>query len=103
MLRLPRVAYNMAAAACRLEDISDTPDPKTNERLHEAKQLLHIALEQQAESSVPWHRVATSRLFQPMPTVNRDYSDTHAPPTGGDSDDASGNNFDRLRTRGAKP
>jgi hypothetical protein len=42
--------YNMAAIACRLEDISDVPDPKTNE-WHEARQLLHITLEQQAKSS----------------------------------------------------
>jgi hypothetical protein len=38
-------AYNMAAAACRLEDISNTPDPKTNKRLHKMKRLLHVALE----------------------------------------------------------
>ena len=44
-LCFPHVAYNMVAAAYHLEDISDTPDPKTNERLHEAKWLLHIALE----------------------------------------------------------
>ena len=36
-MRFPRVAYNMAATAYRLEDISNTPDPKTNERLHEAR------------------------------------------------------------------
>jgi hypothetical protein len=36
----------MAATICRLEDISDMPDPKTNERLHEAKRLLHVALKQ---------------------------------------------------------
>jgi hypothetical protein len=36
----------MAVAACHLDDISDTPDPKTNKRLNEAKQLLHVALEQ---------------------------------------------------------
>jgi hypothetical protein len=35
----------MAAAAHRLEDISDTPDLKTNERLHEAKWLLGVTLE----------------------------------------------------------
>ena len=40
------MVYNMAAAACRLEDISDMPDPKTNERLNEAKRLLHVDLEQ---------------------------------------------------------
>jgi hypothetical protein len=33
-LRFPWAAYNMVAAACRLEDISNTPDPKTNEQLH---------------------------------------------------------------------
>jgi hypothetical protein len=40
----------MAAATCCLEDIFNTPDAKTNEQLNEAKQLLRIALEQQAES-----------------------------------------------------
>jgi hypothetical protein len=45
-LHFPRAAYNMAATICRLEDISDMPDPKTNERLHEAKRLLHVALKQ---------------------------------------------------------
>jgi hypothetical protein len=50
-LRFPKEAYNMAAAACRLKDISDMPDLKTNERLHEARWLVCIALEQQAESS----------------------------------------------------
>ena len=44
-MRFPRAAYNMAGAACQLEDISNMPDPKTNERLHEAKRLLHVALE----------------------------------------------------------
>jgi hypothetical protein len=37
--------------ACRLEDVSNTPDPKTNEWLHKARWLLRVALEQQAESS----------------------------------------------------
>ena len=50
-LCFPHAAYNMAAATCRVEDIFDTPDPKTNEWLNEAKRLLHVALEQQAESS----------------------------------------------------
>jgi hypothetical protein len=36
----------MATAACRLEDISDTPNLKTNERLNEVKRLLRITLEQ---------------------------------------------------------
>jgi hypothetical protein len=49
-LCFPGMAYNMAAAACRLEDISNTLDPKINERLNEAKQLLRVALEQQTES-----------------------------------------------------
>jgi hypothetical protein len=29
--------YNMVATACHLEDIFNMPDPKTNERLNEAK------------------------------------------------------------------
>ena len=37
MPRFPRAAYNMVAAACHLENISDTLDPKTNERLHKAR------------------------------------------------------------------
>jgi hypothetical protein len=45
-LRFPRAAYNMAVTTYRLEDISDMLDPKTNERLHEAKRLLRVALEQ---------------------------------------------------------
>ena len=36
-LCFPRAVYNMAATAYRLEDISDTPNPKTNEGLNEAK------------------------------------------------------------------
>jgi hypothetical protein len=44
MLRFPHVAYSMAAAACRLEDIFDMPDPMTNEWLHKARQLLCITL-----------------------------------------------------------
>ena len=44
--RFPQVAYNMAAASCRLGDIPNTPDPKTNERLNEVKQLLYVTLEQ---------------------------------------------------------
>jgi hypothetical protein len=51
MLHFPYVTYNKAAAACRLEDTSDTLDPKTNKRLHKARRLLRVALEQQAESS----------------------------------------------------
>jgi hypothetical protein len=40
------VAYNMTATTCRLEDIPDISDPNTNERLHEARRLLRVALEQ---------------------------------------------------------
>jgi hypothetical protein len=36
-LCFPRVVYNMAAAACRLEDISNTLDSRTNKRLNKAK------------------------------------------------------------------
>ena len=54
-MRFPRVAYNMAATAYRLEDISDMSDLKTNERLHEARCLLYITLEQQVKSSASWH------------------------------------------------
>ena len=50
-LFFPYVAYNMVAAACRLEDISNTLDIKTNERLNEAKRLFCVALEQHDESS----------------------------------------------------
>jgi hypothetical protein len=48
---LPHAAYNMAATACCLKDISDTLDPRTNNRLHKAKKILRVAIEQQAESS----------------------------------------------------
>lgn len=61
MLHFPRAAYNMAAAAYRLEDISDTLDLKTNERIHEAKWFLRIALEQQVKSSVSQCHAAASR------------------------------------------
>ena len=57
----PHAAYNMAATACHLEDISDTPDPKTNERLNEVKRLLRVALEQQAKSLASQHRATLSR------------------------------------------
>ena len=46
MLHFPRAAYNMVDVAYRLEDISDTQDLKTNERLHKAKQLRRVALDQ---------------------------------------------------------
>ena len=42
----PCASYIMAATACRLDDISDTPNPKTNEWLNEAKWLLRIAFMQ---------------------------------------------------------
>jgi hypothetical protein len=51
----------MAATTCWLEDIFDTLDPKTNEWLHKARQLLHTALEQQAESSTSLRRTMLSR------------------------------------------
>jgi hypothetical protein len=50
----------MAAAACRLEEISDTPEPKTNERLNKVKWLLRVALKQQAKSSASWCRTTLS-------------------------------------------
>jgi hypothetical protein len=50
-LCFPHVAYNMAAVACSLEDISDTPDSKMNEWLNKAKWLLHVTHEQQVKSS----------------------------------------------------
>ena len=50
----------MAVTTYRLEDISDTPDPKTNEWQNEAKQLLRVALEQHAESLASWHRTVLS-------------------------------------------
>jgi hypothetical protein len=93
----------MAAAVCWLEDISDTPDSKTNERLHEARRLLHIALEQQAESFASWHRAGLSKPSQPMTTTNGDRSDAHAPPVVGSNGDSSGSSYDCPQTRGAKP
>ena len=39
------MTYNMATTACWLEDVSDTPDPKSNEHLHETKWLPRVALE----------------------------------------------------------
>ena len=60
-LCFPHAAYNMAATTCRLEYISDTLNPKTNERLNEAKRLLRVALKQQAESLAPRRRAVLSR------------------------------------------
>ena len=59
-LCFPHVAYNMAAAACHLEDISNMSDPKTNEQLNEGKRLLRVSLEQQAKSSATQHCAAFS-------------------------------------------
>ena len=69
-LCFPRVVYNMVATACRLEDISDTLDLKTNEWLNKAKQLFHGTLKQQAKSSASWHRTVLSRPSQMMATPN---------------------------------
>jgi hypothetical protein len=68
----------MAVVACRLEDISDMPNSKTNERLHEAKWLLHVALEQQTEHSASWRRAPFSKPPQLTTTANGDRSDTNA-------------------------
>ena len=51
----------MAFAACRLEDISDMPDLRTNERVNKAKRLFRVALEQQAKSLASENRVELSR------------------------------------------
>jgi hypothetical protein len=93
----------MAATACQLEDISDTPDPKTNEHLHEAKRLLRVTLEQQAESFASQCLAALSRLSQPMTTTNRDRSDAHAPPMGKSSGDSSSSSSGCPRTTSTKP
>ena len=45
------MVYNKAATTCRLEDIFDTPNLKTNKRLNKAKWLLHVTIEQQDKSS----------------------------------------------------
>jgi hypothetical protein len=50
-LCFPHLAYNLAATACRLEDISNMPDSKTNGWKNKLKKLIRVALEQQAESS----------------------------------------------------
>lgn len=44
MLCFTHVAYNMVSATCHLEDIFDTPDPKNNEQLHEARRLFRVSL-----------------------------------------------------------
>ena len=78
-LCFPRAAYNMAAASYRMEDIFDTLDPKTNEWLSEAKQLLYVTLEQQAKSSASQCHTTLSRPSPMTTTPNRDCSDVHAP------------------------
>jgi hypothetical protein len=52
----------MVIAACCLEDIFDMPDLKTNKRLNEVKQLLHVAIVQQAESLASRCCATLSRL-----------------------------------------
>jgi hypothetical protein len=84
----------MAVVACHLEDIFDTPDSKTNERLNEAKWLLHVALKQQAESSTSWCRVALSWLSHMTATPNGDRSDAHTPQVVESSSDTSSNSSD---------
>ena len=60
-LCFPCVAYNLVIATYHLEDIFDTSDLKTNERLNEAKRLLHVALEQQVKSMASWCYTMLSR------------------------------------------
>jgi hypothetical protein len=60
----------MVVAACRLEDISDTSDPKTNEWLNEAKRLLRITLKKQAESLASRCRGVLSLLSQTTAIAN---------------------------------
>ena len=102
-LCFPHVSYNMAATAYRLEDIFDMLDPKTKKRLNEAKRLLHITLEQQAESSASRHRATLSRPSQPTTTTNGDCSDAHTSPIGERGGESFGSSSDRLQTRGTKP
>jgi len=78
-LCFPYAAYNMAAAACHLENISDMPDPKTNKRLNEVKWLPRIALEQQAKSSASRCHAVLSWSSQTMATTNGGCSDVHTP------------------------
>ena len=102
-LRLPHEAYSMAAATCRLEDVSNTPNLKTNKRLHEVKQLIHVALEQSAKSSASQHCVVFCRLSQPTTTTNRKRSNTHALPMGRSGGNSFGSSSGHLWTRGTKP
>jgi hypothetical protein len=59
-LCFPYAVYNMVTTACHLEDISNTPNLKTNEWLNEVKRLLRIALEQHSKSSASRHHVVLS-------------------------------------------
>jgi hypothetical protein len=97
-LCFPGMAYNMAAAACRLEDISNTLDPKINERLNEAKQLLRVALEQQTESLASWHRATLSWPSQTMATTNRGLSNADIQQAAGSGSDTFGYSFDQPWT-----
>jgi hypothetical protein len=69
----------MAAAACHLEDISNTPNLKTDEQWNEARRLLHVTFEQQAKSSASQCHAMLSRLSQMMATANRGCSNAHTP------------------------
>jgi hypothetical protein len=82
-LCFPHVAYNMAAVACSLEDISDMPDSKMNEWLNKAKWLLRVAHEQQVKSSASQCHAVFSRSSQMIATPNGDYFDAHTPQVGG--------------------
>jgi hypothetical protein len=93
----------MAAAACRLEDIFDAPDPKTNERLNETKRLLRIPLEQQAKSSASRCRASPSQPSQTMATANGGHSDARTPLAEEGSGNLSDYSSDRPRTKGAQP
>jgi hypothetical protein len=89
------VAYNMVAAACWLEHISNTLDLKTNKRLHEARQLLHVTIEQQTKSSASWCHAMPSRPSQPTTTINGDRSDAHHLPVAMSGGDSSSSSSDR--------
>jgi hypothetical protein len=85
----------MVVVACLLEHISDTLDPKTNERLHEARQLLHVAIEQQTKSSASRCHAMPSRPSQPTTTINGDRSDAHHLPVAMSGGDSSSSSSDR--------
>lgn len=50
MLLFPHTTYNMAPDTYHLGDISDMVDLESNERLQEARRLLHIAFNQQTKT-----------------------------------------------------